>query len=433
MLVKANTFHLNWSDVNKGGFVILTPTSSSNPAAATINSISGDTVTISDNLSQWKPGFMVYISSSSSPQHNGLWEIASVSGNSVKLVDAPSGTGSGGTIQVVASDVQVSDIDIVDNTFRLGPNALLMIGFHNYSTGTLPTKLTARVRFHNNLVYGMDSQSYADGGWVSANAIDPSGTQARGSYAVSAAYGIEDLTITNNTLIDFDGRTQHLLFHDSTTLNRGSSEGLKVEGNVFLSMDPGSTFPVEIGGGTRGTAALNAQWTRWPNPGWIFRDNVFCCGISGSGYPSGNFWLFQPGDLKLRAYKPYDYSRADFRLGPDSPFLGGKPGKSIRRAGANIQTVQDTRGEVQDVRVRENQAGAAVISYLSPDTNACTVEYSTSELWGTGQRIDDGGGDRVRNVQLSGLSRGATYHYRIYCGTPQDHTYTHPNGSFAVK
>ncbi|MGH9628422.1 MAG: fibronectin type III domain-containing protein [Bryobacteraceae bacterium] len=427
MLVKGNTFHINWSDVNKGGFVILTPTSSGTMADTTINSVSGGTVSTNENVSYWKPGFMVYIRNSSSSAHNGLWEIATVSSHSFTLVDPPSGSGTGGVVQVVASDVQVSDIDIVNNTFRYGPSNLLMIGFHNYSTGSLPTKLTARVRFHNNLLYGMNGRSHADGGWVSGNSIDPDGTKARGSYAASAAYGLEDLIITGNTFIDFTGESQHILFHDSTVMSRGKNEGLKIEGNLFLSANDWNTRLVEIGGGPTGLNALNEQWTQWPNPSWSFRDNVFCCGLSSNGYPEGNFWPAAPQDIKLQRYTAMNYTSSNFRLRPDSRYRGGDPGEPVNKAGADIGAIEAAHGKVQDVRVREITAGSATVSYLAPDAQSCTVEFSENAAWGTGTRISDGGGNRVRNMVLNSLAPGKKYHYRILCAVEQ------PSGTFSTR
>ena len=64
------------------------------------------------------------------------------------------------------------------------------------------------------------------------------------------------------------------------------------------------------------------------------------------------------------------------------------------------------------------------MSYLAPDFDACTVEYGTSPAWGTGSRALDAAGDRVRNVELSGLTPATDYHYRVLCAVEQ------PAGSF---
>ena len=80
-----------------------------------------------------------------------------------RLKDAPSGSASGGTVAAVTTHMQISDIDIRNNIFRNGPN-LLWINGHDISP---TTKTTQRIRFHNNLVTGMDSRSARDGGRVS--------------------------------------------------------------------------------------------------------------------------------------------------------------------------------------------------------------------------------------------------------------------------
>jgi hypothetical protein len=95
--------------------------------------------------------------------------------------------------------------------------------------------------------------------------------------------------------------------------------------------------------------------------------------------------------------------------------------------GPDIDTLEIKLGKVRNARARSVTSSEATISYLAPDSDACTVEYSTSAAWGTGIQVSDGGGDRVRNVNLTGLTSGQDYYYRVLCAVEQ------PRGTFRTE
>ena len=111
----------------------------------------------------------------------------------------------------------------------------------------------------------------------------------------------------------------------------------------------------------------------------------------------------------------------DFRLGYNSPYISGGANMATddRDVGADIDALEAALGRVRNVRARDVSITGAIISYLAPDSEPCTVEYSTSTTWGTGTRQNDGGGYRVRNVSLTGLSSDTIYYYRVLCQVEQ--------------
>jgi len=88
--------------------------------------------------------------------------------------------------------------------------------------------------------------------------------------------------------------------------------------------------------------------------------------------------------------------------------------------GANIDLLETTQGRVYPVVFpHATTTSGATVSYRAPDSEACTVEYGTSPVWGTGAREPDGGGDRERNVELTGLNSETLYYYRVLCAVEQ--------------
>ena len=182
-----------------------------------------------------------------------------------------------------------------------------------------------------------------------------------------------------------------------------------------------------------GTAALVDGWENH-----TVGTNVLCCGFgSQSGTnPAGLKWPVVIANVSWGA--PGIAGAVDFRLRHDSRFVSGYEGNEncktnptqCARAshggdiGVDVDTLDTKLGAVKNVRVRSVTASTAIVSYLAPDSAACTVEFSTSPEWGTGSRTVDQSGDRVRNVQLSGLTPVTDYHYRVLCAVEQ------PSGIF---
>jgi hypothetical protein len=143
------------------------------------------------------------------------------------------------------------------------------------------SKTTQRIRFHNNLVVGMDSRPARDGGRASPIGANKNG---RSGVAVFAAFGVEDLIVTKNTIYDFRGNAPTFLFFDST--RAGAHAGLIVQDNIFAA---DKATIASISGTFPGSGALDRQWTQHPEPKWTFRNNVLCCDAKNES-PGDNFW-----------------------------------------------------------------------------------------------------------------------------------------------
>ncbi|MGH9628416.1 MAG: fibronectin type III domain-containing protein [Bryobacteraceae bacterium] len=315
MLIEGNTFDNNWADNNQGAFIMLTPRPGRVPEAKTITQVQHGNVTVSSASDPYTPGMLVSITGSGAGNHDGIWEVANVTGpNTFTLKNPPSGYGTSGKVVAVASSVQISDIDFKSNIFRYGPNVLWITGHHDGSGTHLNTKTTERIRFVNNLVYGMDARSLSQGGRVSPLGQSKNG---RSGVVVFAALGMEDLILRNNTVYDFKGNAPSFLVPDSLTA--GAHAGLDVRDNIFTARPP---QPVQIRGTYFGADALNRQWTAHPNPKWTFTNNLFCCNVSDSSKarnPEGNLWA--ETEVEIGFQSP---TTNDFRLLLSSPFKTGK-------------------------------------------------------------------------------------------------------------
>ena len=210
--------------------ILLTPRATSTVPPKKITSIQDGVLTVVNTAAAdpYTPGLLVSVQGAGASL-DGIWEVAKVlSPTSFQLSGIPAGSASSGTVVAVTSHMQISDIDIRNNVFRNGPNLLLVDG-HDVGTTTLTTQ---RVRFHNNLVTGMDARRAAEGGRVSPVGANKNG---RSGIVFFAAFGMEDLTVTNNTILDYKGNSPHFLFFDST--KNGSQAGLLVTKNIFTSQN----------------------------------------------------------------------------------------------------------------------------------------------------------------------------------------------------
>ena len=311
MLIEGNVFDTNWSDVNQGAFVALTPRPGSVPPAKVIKAINDGVITVSSPLQPYQPGMLVYVSGSDNSTFNGIWEVEHLPAPSqVKLINAPQGTASAGKVIAVGSDIQISDIDFRNNIFRYAPNVLWITGHQDWAGGALNTKTTQRIGFINNLVYGMDTGRASPSSAFQSN---------RPGVLVFVARGMEDLIIRNNTVSDFKGSAPTLLFQDN--IRQGANGGLDVSENIFLGTGAVMT---QISGTVFGDRALDQQWTAHPYPSWYFGRNVFCCTNpamkqSQNTMNAPNIWTQTAEEVGfINIFLP------DLRLSFSSPFKGGR-------------------------------------------------------------------------------------------------------------
>jgi hypothetical protein len=259
---------------------------------------------------------LVYLRNTGAAQHDGLWEVEEVLGpNEFKIKNAPSGSGETGISLGISSNVQISDLDIRNNVFRYGPNLLWITGHHDGGTGGsyLTSKTTQRVRFANNLVYGMDARPASQGGRASPVGVNRNG---RSGLAAFVALGMEDLIFRSNTIYDFRGLAPTFLSHDSIT--RGANAGLDVRDNIFIASPAHIAL---ISGLYPGVEALNLQWTQHPQPSWVFANNVFCCQLSAAQAarkPPRNLYPDSADGIGFE-----NPGAGNFRLSSTSPYRAG--------------------------------------------------------------------------------------------------------------
>jgi len=314
MLIEGNIFDGNWADVVQGAMILLTPRYT--PRASTkITRIDNGLITVAPNPEgPYAVGMLVYMYGTGAANHDGLWEVEEVlSPAQFKLKNAPTGSGTAGACVRASANMQISDIDIRNNVFRYGPNLLWITGHDDNAGGKPTTKTTQRIRFMNNLAYGMDARPAAQGGRCSPIGYNADG---RSGVAVFAAAGMEDLIIRNNTIHGFRGKLPTFIFFDSTLY--GAHAGLEVRDNIFTANPANIAL---ISGSYPGIEALNLQWTQHPKPFWVFTNNVFAGPMSSaakSRIPARNVYLEPEEGIGFQ--QP---GAGDFRLSAASPFRAG--------------------------------------------------------------------------------------------------------------
>lgn len=347
MIVEGNVFDGNWADITQGAMVLLTPREDPGSVRPkTITKIEEGVLEVAANAAAdpYTPGLLVSVQGTGS-QLDGIWEVVeALSPRMFRLKDMPSGSASAGTVFAVTSHMQISDIDIRSNIFRNGPNLLWMNG-HDLSP---TTRTTQRIRFHNNLVTGMDSRSAREGGRVTGG-----NKEGRSGIGIFAAFGMEDLIVTNNTIFDFKGKAPTFFFFDSTRY--GAHSGLMVRDNIFTA---DKATIASISGQVPGAESLNRQWTNHPDSKWAFRNNVLCCDIKNKT-PDDNLWpdslaeigFLNPllGSVQLQSNSRYATSGT----------TGGSIGVNIQELEAALGTTLDSLAAVFAAKAKPVEAHRA--------------------------------------------------------------------------
>ncbi len=417
-----NTFGYQYGETNAGAAVLSSQAGqslASTPLTKALSSFTNGTVDTTGSH-YLRVGDVIYITGAAN-NHDGLWEIASITDTDTFVVaDPPTGTGSAGDFWLRAPANDVSDWYVGYNQHWQGTEFALLDGdsLTNVEYPPIP-----RIQITNNLAVDLNIDSYATGGRQSVNAQWASAGYS-GCRFVAGMEDVQDVTITHNGVYGCWGlRTSMLVFSVDDDL----ISGLKMNDNLFRENKAGATDNfIRSQATTFGSAALNAQVLG--GQGWTSENNAVCCGWSGVSGDYEASWEWPASDSVVDWHKAQITAGFDFRLADGSPYKSGgaSPASDGLDIGPDIDELEVQRGVVSNVRPRIIADTTATISYMAPDTDACTVEHSTSATWGTGTRTGDGGGARVRNVNLTGLNSGTLYYFRVLCRTEQ------PNGTFVT-
>ena len=315
-----------------------------------------------------------------------------------------------------------TDFTITNNIFRNTSSAIQIIGADSNSDQV--TNPTQRVLVNNNLFHDIDNHV-----WTSK----PSSVGSPGlcGYAIGMLWGIEDLTITNNTAVDIRGFIPQFLSYQY-----GRSEGVVVRNNVF-------SHNAENGaGGIPLAASLNLPGmtppiTGTPAQAWSqyfsnsdFASNVVIPGVRNT-LSSVNLEItaenvnFSKADCE-RFYAGFrditctDGNSALDRLNSIFQDLG-KKNYRLREStgkGADIDAIERANGSVRPIRAERTSDTEAVITYYASSAEPCATDY-TLDPQGDCERIFDQGGEGERTIALLNLQSSSSYFFRLQCQAEQ--------------
>lgn len=333
------------------------------------------------------------------PHDGQVLKVASMNAaGTVITLDGAGGLGASGsgTLTMINVPHGLEDIDITFNTFNGLPTGVGGYGNNVFNNGPWPNIQSKRIRIAHNIFKDIDFRSTANGGYVNG------GTNFDGSTNKAKVFGFAmgpvDVDVSSNIVDGIVSSSQP----DITGMGNENDNGIAmsdsaIDGNIIIN-DPGTMNSFYVGG-TLGESAVDIIFDNER----IVR-NVLCCGlttnlVTGISYPTDT------SSLGLFSRSQQNYRRN---------------GQSLyRHAGPNMDEIEVEQGTVKNAQMRRVTSNSAIVSYYAPDSFACTVEYGTSATWGTGTRVSDGGGSRLRNVSLSGLSSATAYNVRVLCAVDQ--------------
>lgn len=312
------------------------------------------------------------------------------------------------------NEFEISDITISNNLLRKVAGGVSIAAINGVDAGGYQqTRVTKRFRIANNLA--LIDGFHACCGWV---------TGARG-LTLRLQGGVEDVTFEHNTVYRQTGSGPRLL-----SLNDEAMEGLVYRNNIvwfnnanqigglfFNGQYPtGGLIPFTPKG------ILDGWAVRIPDPSYIFSNNVIPGAEPGDTaryqgqFPPGNFW---PGDgvTGENAIMFQNPTAGNFRLRAESPYK--RVATDGQDVGVNMNVLESALGKVQSVSVVTSTA-AAQISYVAPDSFACTVELSRFLDFRQSLRKRDAGGSNLsRSTMFINLLPGVSYYYRVLCASDQ--------------
>ena len=311
----------------------------------------------------------------------------------------------------------ITDVDAQNNTFKHGPG--LMNVPQVIDGGGPQTKPTNRFRFKNNLAWDIGSSSY----WVPSG-----GASAPTGWVFEGPAGGEDVIVDHNTIVGNTGRAPAIFW-----LFDSNVEGVQVTNNFFYLSSGNQGIAQDGSTATNactnllGKALADCKFT----PSYVWTNNVMMSPDANqatvqSWWPSLHNYI--PSDMSLNSAGWLNYSKQDFHV--NTKYCSGcaSPANDSKDVGADLEALHVAQGKVTLVGVPDAHltSTSAVVSFVAPDSMGCTVDYSASDpsVISTFTRVSDAGGQRSRNISLTGLTPATVYHYRVNCAVEQ------PTGQF---
>jgi hypothetical protein len=344
-------------------------------------------------------------------------------------------------------DQPIRDVTVTNNTFAHGPG--VMVAMSSTQGGCLQPSPTRRFRYENNLAYDLRAAYFSQSippvvgpgqGWMFNNMV------------------AEDGIIRHNTTFLNKGISNSII-----TLYDDKSEGVQITKNIFTifgfsqgvladnsGVGPGQTFsiapPCRASTTGRGINYMNCQM-----PNSTFTDNVFMGDDTATNIGNwlpGNKIVATPNNPDLMrwwnldtAYPPGAMSQAtppatplakpNFRLKSDSPYVSGgsQHATDFSDYGVDMEALEIAQGKVTLIGTSGITGTASTISWIAPDSQACSVDYSSSDQTlinfpATVRVTSPTISGRKQSVSLSGLAPHTVYRYRINCMSEQ------PSGLF---
>jgi hypothetical protein len=364
------------------------------------------------------------------------------------------------------SDV-VRDLKFTNNTIKGGTTGFYFIGTDDRSHSLTP--IVSRIIFDNNIFTDLD-------GYRVSNPHDDAVTPAYCGYPLYLHGASETLIVTHNLFDRSRGaRTQTFAF------SNGRGSGLQIRNNILWYTNdenegplwkPGYNAATSSGKPNAAGSVRQVFDTLWSHSS--FMNNIVIPGVKSTldpdrfdsfsasdtmshsdcanyfeGFPSiycgGNPLGLSTAKQNVELVKFVNPNKGNFRLKGDSPARAGSQwkldgslavstmvtssdGKDI---GPDHDALERAQGKVDNFRIVNVTSTEALVAYVAPDTKACAVDFAPAAFPAptvTPQRVSDGGGDDLnRNVMLTGLTAGTTYHVRVQCAAEQ------PYGLFETK
>jgi hypothetical protein len=423
-------------------------------------------LTLQRNSIGWDPAYI-----SSSPTWNGSWwfgrngpemkqgDRVLYDGNIIGPIYSGLGPGEcldlftyiGSQLLTRVNTESTSDIEFKNNTCTTTGDGIQMSG--GSINGVTPGMGIKRIWVHNNLFDNVN-------GYLQNPA--PASNNAHGFGIQFAA--VEDVAIDHNTFApnqagDGSGSVLEQVSQSGSVTIQNNIFSYSTESSVpgFAFSTSGQPTPIPApANGAQGNALLsylnnvslnnNVFLCTWSNgnPASLVEITGSACNAASALYsstnwfPSGSSLANRLGNVHWRAPGAYGAAGGDYRLndllstyisgGSNHPTAG-----SFGDVGADIDVLQAAQGKVSNVQVPSPLIGTttATITWLAPDSYACSVDYGTANfIAGSGSwtRVTSTatgpGGPREQTATLSSLPANSQIVYRINCAIMQ------PTGTF---